>query len=529
MIFEATENVGNSEVEFVIEYNGEKYSKKINIPVRPETPYTSIYENNILRSGKSADIIFKQKGFPETVSKYIKISSRKAPDFRSRLNNILNFSYSSLYSIVSNGFAMLESDNISSDIKQTVRTEKINRIISEIDKYQLFNGGFTNYQNYDAYDLKLTSYAGHFLNEALKKGYYVSQRTLELWKNFQKRQCANPEGNLKDRVFRVFVLADSGIFEYGEMNILYQNSIKKLDPGLKAMLAYSYIKAGNPNVGKKILSDIKYNDIISVDSYIGNSLFKAVFLKTYIMLKNEIETHKIYNYIVDEFNSDKWLSDFDTVYIMGALNSYIENYSNEDTFSAEIIIGNNSFEINDMEEWSYKIDSDINNVKVINRGKGDLFWYSSWKGVPVKKDYNEGSFGGIEIARGFYNKQGDIFDSEETLQGDVFNIVIDINNKLDKKIENVVLTQIIPAGWEIINPSYNGNVLSGNYNNYIIRDDRVIWFFDLYSKEKRTFEFFVTSTLPGKYILPKAYCETVDEYGIKAYTRSYYIKVKRQK
>ncbi|MCK9225137.1 MAG: hypothetical protein M0Q02_08630, partial [Candidatus Muirbacterium halophilum] len=527
--FKANDIIGNSKIDIIIEDNKEKFVESINIPIRPDNSYSSDFKTNIIKKGKSQNIVFEQIGYENTVSKYLKLSSQLIPDFTNRFNNTVNYSYYSLNNIVSSAYALIETDISYTNLSEKDKTDKINKSIKEILKYQLFNGGFSRYQNNNEYDLFLTSFAGEFLNKAYNKGYYIPQKELELWKNFQKRQCINPEGDIRDRVFRVFVMAKSDVFEFGEMNILYQNSLNKIDNGLKVLLAYSYLKAGNLNTSNKILNSVYYKDIISNNSYFDKYAALAVLLEISLINNDEKISHELYKDIVKIFNSNKWLTDIEIIYCINSLNNYMQKYSVNDSFSADLFIENEKTSINNKKEFKTSIKSKINTVKIQNTGNSDLYWFSSWHGIPKTRSFESKSNGNMELSRGFYNNNGDIFDIKNTNQGDVFKIVIEVKNNNDKNLDNIVLNQIIPAGWEIINPSYNGGVLSGNYDNYTIRDDRVIWFFNLNSNERRSFEFNITSVIPGKFILPQAYCEVINKHGINAYSSSFYINVlKRQ-
>ena len=85
---------------------------------------------------------------------------------------------------------------------------------------------------------------------------------------------------------------------------------------------------------------------------------------------------------------------------------------------------------------------------------------------------------------------------------------------------------MIPSGWEIMNDRlYGGESSKASYNYRDIRDDRVIWFFDLPKGTSKTFRIKMHASYQGEFILPAVKCEAMYDPHISANTASGTAKV----
>ena len=76
--------------------------------------------------------------------------------------------------------------------------DNVKKAIEKIYKQQVSSGGFSYWPNERYPDLWVTSYAGHFLIEAQKKGFAVNADVLKKWQKFEKDQAQNWYGSNAD-------------------------------------------------------------------------------------------------------------------------------------------------------------------------------------------------------------------------------------------------------------------------------------------------------------------------------------------
>ena len=128
---------------------------------------------------------------------------------------------------------------------------------------------------------------------------------------------------------------------------------------------------------------------------------------------------------------------------------------------------------------------------------------------------------GLSVSVSYKDLKGAKIDISKLQQGQDFVATVSVSNMKNSNIQNVALTEIFPSGWEIVNTSFSefGGGASGNARYTDIRDDRVNFFFDLSSKETKTFTVKLNASYLGTYYLPGTQVEAM-------YDNSYYARNK---
>ena len=142
----------------------------------------------------------------------------------------------------------------------------------------------------------------------------------------------------------------------------------------------------------------------------------------------------------------------------------------------------------------------------------------------------------IRIERAFFDENGNEVNVKNLKSAQSFwirlNVVADNKNI---NMRNIALTQALPSGWEIENLRLNNaenlpefiqqsNAKAITYTD--IRDDRVMWFFDMsYSNALQQAFVKINTVTPGEYTLPPAYAEAMYDNSYKAITKSEKVKV----
>lgn len=112
-------------------------------------------------------------------------------------------------------------------------------------------------------------------------------------------------------------------------------------------------------------------------------------------------------------------------------------------------------------------------------------------------------------------------------QGTDFTVTITVGNSSGfRDYDNLALTEMIPSGWEIVNDRlFGGESSKTSFNYRDIRDDRVIWFFDLPKGVSKTFRIKMHASYQGEFILPAVKCEAMYDPHVSANTASGMAKV----
>lgn len=510
------------------------------INVRPASPRIS--ESVVKTSSKGEKTIFKinDKDLKDSDKSVISISRKPKLNIKNRIEYLTSYPYGCLEQVTSAVFPQLF-------LKEFIKTDKngdkkidnnINTAIKNMRKFQLGNGSFSYWNGEPETNIWSTNYAGHFLIEAQKKGYYIPDELISNWFKFQKTQSLSTLDSLTSRVYRVYLLALGGQTEFGAMNLLKENELKKMNDTQKWLLAGTYKIAGMDGIANQIIGKAgfvvnEYKNEIS-DTY-GSGLRDKTIMLEMLTLFNNPKANDIYNEITEELSKDKWYSTQTIGYALMALGKYIENNPNDfkgKNLSGYVIMPNGvketfktkesiisldipkGFEGKSLEVYIDK-DTDVNNVYV------NLD--SSY--IPVKP-INENVSKNLNLEVEYFDENGRTIDISNLKQGTTFWAHFNVNNTSGIDLNELALTQVLPSGWEIENTRLNEDDMPTwmvnyrtNLEEYLdIRDDRIMWFFDINSNEK-PYDFFVklNAVSQGKYTLPSTLVETM-------YSKNYFAK-----
>ena len=173
---------------------------------------------------------------------------------------------------------------------------------------------------------------------------------------------------------------------------------------------------------------------------------------------------------------------------------------------------------------------------VANTGKANLYVDLTTRGVPKTIDTEPVSEGGLAVARRFHTPLGALCTEAEYAQGDSY--VVDIAITVSKKLENVIVADVFPAGFEIENPRLEPDALpAGRFHSTVrptfleVRDDRLVLAFDRISnngrpKETHHFYYLLRAVTPGRYSHPAIQAECMYDPSIRSVGRPRVIEVK---
>jgi hypothetical protein len=94
------------------------------------------------------------------------------------------------------------------------------------------------------------------------------------------------------------------------------------------------------------------------------------------------------------------------------------------------------------------------------------------------------------------------------------------------RLQNLVLTHIVAAGFQVKNPRFGGEsgaAVDVDYQD--IRDDRVFTYFGLGEGEEKVFLVVVNASYRGRYYLPGVAVEAMYDASVHASTKGQWIEI----
>jgi uncharacterized protein YfaS (alpha-2-macroglobulin family) len=144
-------------------------------------------------------------------------------------------------------------------------------------------------------------------------------------------------------------------------------------------------------------------------------------------------------------------------------------------------------------------------------GTGTAYYYWTSGGVPASGKVEEKDKG-LKVRRSFKGKDSQVFK-----QGEV--VVVDIALSAEQNYKNVVLADLLPAGFEVENPRLASSDTSDLSDNDMvdparidIRDDRVLVFTNV--SDGTHYRYVVRAVTPGRFRLPAVSAECMYDPSI---------------
>jgi len=408
--------------------------------------------------------------------------------------------------------------------------------IQKLAQFQLTSGGFAYWQGQQTPDDWSTSYVGHFLIEAEKKGYALPANVKKQWLAHQSRtakQWRYAEGYRNDfaQSYRLYTLALAGSPDLSSMNRLRETT--GISNETKIRLAATYALAGQKNIGLALLnmSSIEGDENSVYYSYYGSpERNRAMALETLLVLGKKAEAFQMANKLAQNMSSNQWMSTQTTAYCLYAMSKFATQMGSK---GVDVSFTKNGKQQTiktgkNFADRTLQISNAGNSVTLKNNKNAVLYVKVIYSGIlPVVQEQTEQRGLATDIV--FKDRKGNPINISTLSQGTEFVAEVTVANVKGERVENVALTQIIPSGWEIVNTRFTDfGDFGDNKTDYTdIRDDRTNFYFTLKANETKTFRILLNASYLGNYYLPGVQCEAMYDNSYFSRTRGQWVNVVR--
>lgn len=511
-------NIDVSEIEFDI--------RNANSPITSITPA-------VLNAGASFSQTIEMIGKDNQSKAVIEISSIPAINLQKRLSFLIDYPHGCIEQITSTAFPQLFLNQlIYLNEKSKINVDgNIRSSIQRIANYQTVDGGFSYWPGGNIADEWGTSYAGHYLLSALSKGYNVSASLMQQWKQYQRQKSLNWNVTEQPRIgsdlsqaYRLYLLALAKSPELGAMNRLKE--YKFLSARAKWRLAAAYQLAGQTQTALNLISGLPAN--FSNDSHPGITYGselrdEAMVLETLALLNRKREAQILLQSVAAKLAQDQWYSTQTTAYALLAIAKYAGQNPTGEKIKVSGQIQAKKLEINSKFPVSQTLVDFQNGkatIKLTNNGNNVLYIRIINEGIPVATKpapiANHPEI--LQVKVEYLSLQGQPLDIAKLKQGMDFVSKVTIKNPGKRgDYDHLVLSQIFPGGWEILNTRlYNieGAFKSSPYDYLDIKDDKVYYYFGLHPNQSATYYVQLNAAYIGKYFWPGVYCEAMYDNSI---------------
>ncbi len=540
------EKVGVGNIEVIARSGSEKASSQTEIEVRNPNLPISKTNTKILEAGE--EYIYKSVlyGIIGKNTVIADVSGIPTFDLGGRLDYLIRYPYGCTEQRISSVFPQLFLDDLLdlSEEKQKSIERNIRLGIDMLRPLQLYNGGFIYWPGLSYTNSWLTSYAGHFLIAAEKKGYLIPNYMKKDWIDFQvelsndwnpviRNRYGYYHQNSFEQAYRLYTLALAGEPEYGAMNRLRNLNTKSVQSTW--VLAAAYATVGQIEVAKEMVKDLT-TDIeeytMSSSSFGSVMRDKAFILITLSLIDDKEIAFKVYEFISGNLTTNRWYSTQTTAFSLIGASEFIKGFAEKGS-KLEY-----EYRLNDEDKQTVSTFSLINHfesntdnggpieIYFKNNNDSKIFIQLTNNGRPMIGDTtNEQQ--NMRMSVDYSDEYGNRIDISRLEQGTIFYATVSVTNPgLLGVYKDMALSQVLPSGWEVINYRVGDiDYVKGDKPLYQdIRDDRVYTFFRL-NKGTDKYVIMLSASYPGKFYLPFTYCEEMYDNSIYSRKAGQWVEV----
>lgn len=530
--------VGQGLVGFQVKAGAEIVSDKIFIEILSPNPLltrAASYEVKPGQNLKEKVVPFGLKGANLVI---VEASTLPAMQLEKRLDFLIRYPHGCLEQTLSVAFPQLYLKNLvrltseeSKDVENYVRAA-----VGKMSYFQMSNGAFSYWPGDHSAHYWTSVYAGWFLLEAKKAGYYVPEAMLTAWKENQK-MLANSwtTGTLYDQLtqaFRLFTLAEAREADLGAMNRLRERS--DLSSMSAILLAAAFHLSGQREAASELVKKVRLEFDRYRDSAVtfGSELRdKALAAHCFSLMEMRERARPLIKEIAEVTSSDLWLSTNETAAVLMALSSFYGTAGSE-PYSFIIAWDDKNLEKVEsstlLEKRTYEnFPVEGRNLSLTNTSQIPLYVTVYIKGVPAASQ-EEPFARGLEIKVIYRDLKMNPIDLSTISQGSDLLVDVEIKNNSDRQLQNLILTHLVASGFQIKNPLFSS---SGppvrNYDYQDVRDDRIYTYFSLNRGESKTFLVALNASYLGQFYQPGIVVEAMYDDSVQANTTGQWVKIVR--
>lgn len=543
------EAVGQAKITISAKSSKLKVESNTDIMVRPSSPrqYTTTQEK--VNNGQSVTVKIPNDGLEGTNTAILKVQLFPNMNFDHRLQWLIRYPYGCVEQTTSSVFPQLYLKSFVQDYngKHKQIDENINAGIDRLSRFQTGSGGMAYWPgNTDVADYS-SIYVGHFLAEARNKGYHVPENMYNNLMNYLQRKARYGSGNEYTRIYRAYVLSLAGKEVSSELNNLKQDKFDKLNDVQKHMLAAAYYNSGKKSTATDIIEKTtkQYEEYDDFNRSFGSvSRDMGAVLSALVDMEIGDESRLLAEEVARMISSQDWYSTHSLSYMLLSLGKYfnmigISTTGHEKLKGYYIVSGEkvefgptNSFEVDLKNGFGSELK-----VFLDTEAEAELAYVSlNWSGVPLL-DNRQAKEERISLDVKWMDENGNSIDPSVTKQAATIygHFRVKKNTSLSQ-LKELALVQILPSGWEIENMRLSGDQLPAwtssyklNKEDYLdIRDDRIMWFFDL-RDEPLDFIVKVNIVTQGNFYMPPTVCEAMYSNRYSALKPGRIVQVKAMK
>ncbi len=531
----ASPAIGIGKVTVEVDSKGEHFTDETEIGIRPSAPLQKLTGSGSIAGGSAQPVNWSIGDYiPSSIDYQLVLSKSPAAELGPWLSLLVEYPYGCTEQTVSIAFPQLyygdladlvKSRNVDANQKASANAN-VQEAIRKIKMRQLYNGAVTLWDGEGTENWWATIYAAHFLIEARKAGFDVDQGLLSTMLGYINNRLKNRETVMywynrtfnrriapEEVTYGLYVLALAGQPNVSVMNY-YKANPNMLSLDCRYMLSAAYALAGdrrsfqqflpasfsgeeaNTQTGGCFASDIR-DESLALDVLVDAD-------------PNNAQIPVMARHVMDKLKQRTWFSTQELAFSVLGLGKVARQAAGS-SVTAEVEVDGrkvgamdgNPLKLSTREIGAATSSGTAPKVTISTKGSGKLYYFWETEGISSTGAYKEeDSY--LKVRKRFFDRFGRPLTGNSFKQNDLVIVQITLERTFSTDVDNIVITDMLPAGFEIENPRTK-NIPGMDWvkdedspTALDVRDDRINLFVDLHSM-KQTYYYAVRAVSPGLY------------------------------
>jgi hypothetical protein len=512
---------------------GEHFTDETEIGIRPSAPLQKTTGSGSIVGGNTQAINFTTgDDIPSTIDYKLVVSRSPAAELGKYLSWLVEYPYGCTEQTVATAFPQLyfgdladlvQKSNVNSSLRSSANYN-ILEAIRKIKMRQLYNGAVTLWDNEDNEDWWTTVFAAHFLIEAQKAGFDVDKSLIGTMLGYINSRLRNRETVTyyynrdqskrivpKEMIYGIYVLALAGQPNVSAMNY-YKANANQLSLDCKYLLSASYALAGDKKSFSAFLpTQFSGEEAVTQTGGSFSSDIRDESLALDVLFDVDPDNAQIpvmARHVMDKLKTREWFTTQELAFGFVGLGK-IARQAAGSTATGEVRVDGRT--VASMDANPVKLSTKdlrgnggaVPKVDIVTHGSGRLYYYWEAEGISASGTYKEED-NYLKVRKHFFDRFGRPLTGNNFKQNDLIIVQLSLERTFSTDVDNIVITDMLPAGFEIENPRTKDIpgmdwIKSEDSPTALdVRDDRINFFVDLHSM-RQVYYYAVRAVSPGIY------------------------------
>ncbi|MBN1446682.1 MAG: alpha-2-macroglobulin family protein [Bacteroidetes bacterium] len=519
--------------------------ESFDLSIRPRVPFSVETRSGPLKNGSTVTMPRADGYVQGTRDIRLTVSPFPAIRFTRQLRTLVGYPYGCIEQIVSRAFPQLYLEEVlklaaPEQYRQHNPVYYVNEAIRRVESMQRYDGAMTYWPGGGEKSWWGSVYAAHFLIEARKAKYRVSDQVLSRLLRYVSKEAKSRETydyahrrgsgrtvELKARkeiLYSLYVLALAGKADLSTMNY-YKSRPHLLTRDTQYLLAGAYALSGKWSSYHQTIPGLFRAELPERET--GRS-FDSELRANAVMLNVLLEVDPSNKQIPDILRwitgrIDNMYSTQETAFVMLALGKAARRSAGGDLSVSVLVDGKKraTYDGKSLALGAKELGGGAVTLKAA--GSGEVYYYWRAEGVKLHGDIPEVD-ANMRVRRQYYDyRSGQPLATNAFRQGQLVVCKISLSGE-GRSVDNIAVTDLVPACCEIENPRLRpATALGWSITNNLrmeymdVRDDRIILFTSLDGSGTREFVYLLRVVNAGRFVLPPIGAEAMYDPGFRSY------------